>query len=199
MKKLTILAFALFLILAGCSSQRTVTRTAVDETIDISGRWNDIDSQEVANQIVTDVLARPWLSDFMMANGQKPVVVVGPVRNKSSEHIPVEAFVKDIERELVNSGKIRFVAGDEMRAALEAEIMHQQTNASEETMKRLAAQTGADFMLMGSLISIEDKAEGRKVVYYQADMELINIETHEKVWMGTKKIKKLVEQSGARW
>ncbi|MCD4829108.1 MAG: penicillin-binding protein activator LpoB [Candidatus Cloacimonetes bacterium] len=199
MKRFVLFTFVLAFVLAGCGANRTVTRTAVDETIDISGRWNDVDSREVANQIVTDVLARPWLSDYMMASGEKPVVVVGPVRNKSSEHISIEAFVNDIERELVNSGKIRFVAGDDMRNALSAEIMHQQTNASEETVKRLASQTGADFMLMGTLLSIEDKADGRKVMYYQADMELINIETHEKVWMGTKKIKKLIEQSGARW
>jgi uncharacterized protein (TIGR02722 family) len=153
----------------------------------------------VAGQIVNDVLGRPWLSDYMMEQGRKPVVVVGPVQNKSSEHIATDAFVKDIERELINSGKIKFVAGDAMRGALEAELQHQQTNASEETMKRLASQTGADFMLMGSLLSIEDQYEGKKVVYYQADMELINIETHEKVWMGTKKIKKYIEQSRNKW
>ena len=41
--------------------------------------------------------------------------------------------------------------------------------------------------------------EGKRAVLYQVDMELINIETMEKVWLGTKKIKKLVEQSKVRW
>ncbi len=199
MKKALLLLIATVFVITGCGPTRTVQRTAVDQTIDLSGRWNDTDSQEVAGQIVNDVLGRPWLSDYMMEQGRKPVVVVGPVQNKSSEHIATDAFVKDIERELINSGKIKFVAGDAMRGALEAELQHQQTNASEETMKRLASQTGADFMLMGSLLSIEDQYEGKKVVYYQADMELINIETHEKVWMGTKKIKKYIEQSRNKW
>jgi len=30
-------------------------------------------------------------------------------------------------------------------------------------------------------------------------MELSNIETHEKVWMGTKKSKKYIEQSRNKW
>ena len=49
--------------------------------------------------------------------------------------------------------------------------------------------TGADFMLQGTINSIVDSYKKEKVVYYQIDLELTNLETNEVVWMGDKKIK----------
>ena len=47
---------------------------------------------------------------------------------------------------------------------------------------------------------VADKAayRGKRVVFYQTDLELINIETMEKVWIGDKKIKKYVSKPGMR-
>jgi hypothetical protein len=45
-------------------------------------------------------------------------------------------------------------------------------------------------MLAGTVQSIEDKEGGTKVVFYQVDMTLLNIESNRKVWIGQKKIKK---------
>lgn len=192
----------IFLVLAlavsGCTT-RTVQRTAADEQTDLSGRWNDTDSRLVAEEMIDDVLNRPWLQRFMDAEGEQPVVVVGDVRNLSQEHIDTNPFIKDIERELVNSGMVRFVAGDEQRAAIRAERMDQQTQASRETIARLGEETGADFMLQGSISSVVDAIEGQRAVFYQVDMELINIETNEKVWIGSKEIKKIIEQRRARF
>jgi hypothetical protein len=48
-------------------------------------------------------------------------------------------------------------------------------------------------MLQGVVNSIVDTARRRKVVFYQVDLELSDIETAEKVWIGSKKIKKFVK------
>ena len=66
-------------------------------------------------------------------------------------------------------------------------------------MKKLANETGADFMLLGSINSVVDTWEGEKVVYYQIDLELINLEAHTKVWIGDEKIKKIIEQDNYKW
>ncbi len=190
----------LFLLVIGCGPSRKVSRIGVDETTDISGRWNDTDSRLTAQAMVSDVLSRPWLSDFEMNHdGNKPVVIVGTIRNKSSEHIPINTFVKDIERELINSGKVTFVASKQERKEVREERMDQQSHASVETAAELAQETGANFMLQGVISSIVDKFEGRKVIYYQVDMELIDLTKNTKVWMGNKKIKKFIEQAGAKW
>jgi PBP1b-binding outer membrane lipoprotein LpoB len=126
-------------------------------------------------------------------------VIVGTVRNQSSEHIDTSIFITDIERELINSGMVRFVATAEAREEIRGERMDQQTQASEETIARLGEETGADFMMQGSISSTVDAVEGERAVFYQVDMELIRIQSNEKVWIGSKEIKKLIEQRRARF
>ncbi|ORC30242.1 penicillin-binding protein activator LpoB [Marispirochaeta aestuarii] len=198
--KLSLLIIAVVFTVAGCATSGvTVERTAADTQTDLSGRWNDTDSRLVAEEMIRDMSSRPWLGDFRAAEGRKPVLIVGSIRNKSSEHIDTTPFVKDIERELINGGQVTFVANPEERVGVRAEKEDQQFEASQETIKRLGEETGADFMLIGSISSQVDAIEGKRATLYQVDMELINIENMEKVWIGTKKIKKLVEQSKVRW
>jgi uncharacterized protein (TIGR02722 family) len=189
-----------FLLMSCGGPNRTVTRVAVDQATDLSGKWNDTDARQVAEEMIRDVVSRPWLSDYKMEHdGQKPTVIVGTIRNRSSEHIDTGTFIADFERELINSGKVKFVASAKQRGEIRAERMDQQSNASMETAKRLANETGADFMLQGSIKTITDKVEGTKVVFYQVDLELINLETNEKVWIGQKKIKKIIDQKDYSW
>jgi len=198
MKKLMLLLFVAVLMFSGCATT-TVSRTATDSTTDLSGRWNDTDSRMVAEQMVKELIYRPWLSDFLMENDEKPVVIVGSIRNRSSEHIDTSVFIKDIERELINSGKVTFVATSKERKEVIEERFHQQSHASVETAASIAQETGADFMLIGEISSITDAIQGTKAIFYQVDLELINIETNEKVWMGNKKIKKIVSRSKMKW
>ncbi len=188
------------LLLVGCAAPtRTVSRISTDEVTDQSGYWNDTDSRLVAEQIVKDLIYKPWLSDYSMDHGKKPTLIVGSVRNMSSEHIQTNAFIKDIERELINSGKVKFVASSKEREEIRQERMEQQSYASEESAKRLAAETAADFILQGKITSIVDAIEDQEAKFYQVDMELINVETNEKVWIGTKKIKKFITKSRTKW
>ena len=197
MKRLLVLILAI-VSLAGCASTK-VTRTSSDEVIDLSGRWNDTDSRLTAEEIVSDCLSRPWIDDYLAENGEKPVVIVGSVRNKSSEHIEVLTFIKDIERELINSGRVRFVASAVEREEVREEREDQQSNATEETTNALAAETGADYMMQGVITSITDAVEGKKVIKYQISMELIHLQTNEKAWIGENEVKKLIKQSKSKW
>lgn len=199
LKKSVLLIAVLMLIISCGGPTKQVSRVGVDTTIDLSGRWNDADARMVSEKIVDDVLDANWLFSWMGDNQEKPIVIVGTIGNKTSEHINTETFATDIERELVNSGKVRFVAAKKQRDEIRDERLDQQSQASEETSKRLAQELGADFMLQGTLSSIEDAVDGKKVVYYQADMNLVNLETNEIVWMGSKKIKKFVKQSKLKW
>ena len=149
--------------------------------------------------MITDCLNRPWYQTMLQQkNGQVPTVVIGKVRNKSHEHINVETFIKDIERALINSGKADFVANAEERTELRDELASQAGNATEETRKDAGQEIGADLMLTGTLNSIVDQEGGEQVIYYQVDMELTDIQSHKKVWIGDKKIKKYVSQSSVK-
>jgi len=199
MKKLLIVLVVMAVLPLGCGGGKTVTRLDTESVTDLSGKWNDTDSRLVAEEMIGDCLSRPWLTNFAAAKGNKPVVTVGTIRNKSSEHIEMETFISDFERELINAGSVRFVASKEQRVEIRDERSEQQEFASRETAKKLRAETGADFMLQGAIKTITDQEGGNRVVFYQTDLELVNIETMEKVWVGTKKIKKGISQSGSKW
>ncbi|MDD2331288.1 MAG: penicillin-binding protein activator LpoB [Candidatus Cloacimonetes bacterium] len=197
MKKLfIILSLVLLLALTACGPNRNVQRVSTDQTTDLSGRWNDTDSRLVAEEMVRDLLTRPFVGNFTSKNGRPPYVIVGTVKNLSSEHIATDVFVKDIERELLNSGTVRFVASRSDRDDIRDERLDQQSQATEESAKRLAAEVGADYMLQGSIKTIIDRVEGVQAKFYQVDMQLINIENNLTEWMGNKSIKKVVSQRG---
>ena len=187
------------LLLSGCGAGRQVARVDVDSVIDLSGKWNDTDSRLVSEEMIADCLSRPWITNFAQDQGRKPVVTVGTIRNRSEEHINTATFTKDFERELINSGVVKFVGDRTERIEVRDERQDQQIHASDETAKRLGQETGADFVMMGTISTITDQIEGRRVVYYQTDLELINVESNEKAWIGTKKIKKDITQKGKKW
>lgn len=187
------------LALVGCGSSQTVSRIEPNETVDLSGDWNDTDSRLVAEEMISDVLSRPWLGDFKGEKKRSPDVIVGTVKNRSAEHIQTVAFIKNLERELINSGRVSFVANKEERVEVREERADQQENASAESMKKFQKEAGADFMLRGDIATIIDQAGGDQVKYYQVNLELVNLESNRKVWIGEKKIKKLVSQSGTKF
>jgi hypothetical protein len=130
---------------------------------------------------------------------EAPTVIVGTVRNLSSEHLNTGVLVEDLQRALINSGKVKFVASKEERAEVRDERLDQDTNASEETKKAHGQEIGADYMLSGSISSLEDKEDGKAVILYQVDMKLLNVKTNQIAWSGQKKIKKTVKRSGSGW
>jgi uncharacterized protein (TIGR02722 family) len=186
---------AVVAILAACSSTPNVTRTSSDEVIDVSGYWNDSDSQMVSQEMIEDSLGRVWIEEWRGATGKKPTVIVGAIRNQSSEHINTRTFTKDLERAFVNSGRVRLVASSDERSGMRDERLDQLRNSTIDTAKSMGKEIGADFMLIGGINSIIDAAGGTKVRFYQVELELVNLESNEKVWIGQKKIKKVVTQS----
>ncbi|HRU40307.1 MAG TPA: penicillin-binding protein activator LpoB [Candidatus Goldiibacteriota bacterium] len=187
-------AVALMALMAACGGMQ-VQRVSSDTVTDLSGRWNDTDSQLVAEQIVTDMTSKKWLSTFLKAKGREPRIIVGTIRNKSDEHIEIETFRKDIENALTNSGDVRFVASKEEREEMREERTDMQEYASDDTKKAFKKEKAADFMMKGVLTSIPDTKGGTKAIYYQVDFELFDLESNEKVWVGQKKIKKVISKS----
>jgi len=185
------------LLIAGCGTQ--VTRLDADETIDLSGEWNDTDSRLVAEEMISDALSHPWTSNFVGESGRAPTVIVGTVRNRSHEHINVNTFVADMERALVNSGRVEFVASSGERGEIREEREDQDLNASEQTRSEAGQETGADFMLKGQINTIVDVEGKQQVRYYQIDLTMISMADNRKVWLGQKKIKKLVENGKVRY
>jgi uncharacterized protein (TIGR02722 family) len=191
-----LLVVMIAVVAVGCG--RKVERVGTQEVMDLSGKWNDTDSRLVSEEMIKDVLSRPWLTRFETKKGRPPAVIVGKIRNKSHEHINVTTFVSDMEKELINSGLVEFVASKTERSEIREERQDMDLHASEDTRKEMGQEKGADFMLKGVISTIIDTEGKEQVRYYQVDLTLISLSNNRKVWVGQKKIKKYLKKAGAR-
>ena len=197
MKKLLLLA-ALAALIAGCGG-RTVTRTDPGTVTDLSGHWNDTDSRIVADSMVAQCLAGAWLNVSYRGDGgsrsedSRPVIVVGGIRNQSLEHINTGVFMSNIERALLNSGRVLIAAGGGSREEVRQERREQSIFASPESAAQFGREVGADYVMLGTVNSVEDQEGSVRAVYYQVNLELVDVETALKSWMGSTEIKKIIE------
>jgi hypothetical protein len=199
-KLLCVFAGICLLIAASCSSRPKVTRLDAGTQIELSGYWNDTDVRIVCDALINDCLNSPRVAQAIAAKGHaRPVVLVGIFRNESSEHIDTEIISSTMETVIFNSGLLDFVAGGGTRLELRAERLDQQTNASEATRTALINETGADFLLTGTVRSIVDRAANYTVRSYFVFAELTDIETNMRLWMAENSdIKKQIVQSRFR-
>jgi hypothetical protein len=150
----------------------------------------------VAETMIKDCLGHPWLPRFSEGRpGKQPIVIVGRIVNQSHEHMNTQVFIKDLERALINSGRVQFVASTDERIGLREEKMDQQRGFTRpDTVSPINREIGANFMLTGTVNSVKDEIKGEYVILYQVNLELIDLESNMKAWIGQEKIKKVVER-----
>jgi uncharacterized protein (TIGR02722 family) len=189
-----ILGILLCFTVVSCGSEVTRLATSPETDLDLSGRWNDVDARLVAEEMTQDIIDKILKNkQFIEINQGTPILMVGNIVNKTHEHIEAETFIKDIERNLLNSGVARIITNSLFRERLRDEKAYQ---AGTDKQKIIGSELGAEFMLFGSINSIVDTKMEDKVINYQVSLELVKTLTNEVVWMGDKKIKKYIGKPG---
>lgn len=179
------------LILTSCA--RSVTRLDPGEAVDLSGRWNDTDSRQVAASMVKNLLASDKFKEYAQQLGKKPSIIVGLVRNRTSEHIDTDNYVKRIELAIFDSGLADLVESGAFRDRLRVERVNQRDFANAKTMAKWGEETGANLMLFGEMTSETDVYQKQRVVNYVTTLFLTDMETNKRVWYGQEEIKKYVK------
>jgi uncharacterized protein (TIGR02722 family) len=190
MHKIFTILFVAFIV---SSCARTVTRVSPETQVDLSGRWNDTDSRLVADQMIFDLFDSDQFKKYSKELGRKPVLIVGLIKNKTSEHIDAGNYVKKFELVIHNSGIAELVESDEFRDKLRLERAQQQEFADPATVAQWGKETGADLMLFGEMNSETDTYNKKRVVNYITTLYLTDMETSKRVWYGQKEIKKFVK------
>jgi uncharacterized protein (TIGR02722 family) len=142
--------------------------------------------------MIYDLFDSDRFKEYAKAKTTKPVIVVGTIRNKTSEHIDADNFIKKFEVVIHNSGAAELVESSEFRDQLRVERLEQQEFADPATVKRMGREAGADLMLFGEITSEIDTDNSRRVVNYITTLFLTDIETNKRIWYGQNEIKKLV-------
>ncbi len=177
-----ILATALIMSLLGaCATTRTLdpdTEKHYDASYDFS------DKKQIVDTLTQSLLSSPNVP----TETKKPIIVVYGIDNETSEHINTGGITDDIRLALIKSGEYRFV-NRKQRDNLQDEADYQYAGfVPPEQRVAEGRQLGADFILSGTLRSIEKqqprqiRLTKRKLVYYSMNLELTNLESGEISW-----------------
>lgn len=200
MKKFAFLFAAVFtgLIMVSCGSTK-VSRVDSDEVIDLDGYWNESDVRIVCDSLIEECISSPRIAKFEGQQGRATVVIIDSIRNQSSEHIDTSIVEKKFQTAIINSGVMEFVSSSTERQALREEKADQADHSTYDTAKEMDQETGADFMLKGSVKTIVQSAGDKTVRTYYVYAELHDIKTNKIVWMAENdSIKKVIKRQKAK-
>jgi len=176
------LAVAAVLFMAGCTV--TTRDVSSDQEVIYDEGYHFSDKKNIVNAMADSLISKPPLVN---AN-DRPVIVVYGIANRTSEHISTSAITDDIRQVLLASGKVRFV-NKIQRENISRETDYQYSGkVTTETRIKLGRQVGADYMLTGTLRSIEKKQPRqmrlkKKILkYYSLNLELTDLETSLIEW-----------------
>lgn len=182
-------------VLVSCApTHRDVRRVPPETVVDVDYRFDDEDARQVWQGMVNDATFRGWSDRWIQEHGgRRPIIIIGRIRNNTQDYINTNLFTRNFEREMLNSGKVRVVSARDDRGELRDERLQGQEWNSPETRKVMKNELGADLMLLGDINDVQERSlSGRTVVkYYQVNLDLTDIETNEKVWIGSVDVKKV--------
>ncbi len=190
MKKQTTLICVLLAalsILAACSGAPDVNYgdpTAV-ETVTID--FGSTDLQSIGEKMTQSLLA-----SGVLANGQRPVLYVAQVKNRTDEQLDTKSVTDKIRTALLRSGRVRFSAAMEANNEIVSQLEHQNMSGltSAETAKKYGKQVGADYFLFGEITNIRKQAGRVEDVYFKFTLNLVDIESGLIEWADEKEIRK---------
>ena len=178
----------LFTVIVGCSGSSVYVREDnVTKTID----YSDTELKLMAEKMVISLLESPVIQS-------RPKIWVSDVQNRTSEYIDTQGMLDKISVALLKSGKVRLVDREAVRKLAEEKMLVDMRRIDVQDAVKLGQVAGADYVLMGNLMSIEHKDEGflseDKLVYYKFTMRLVGMDS-EILWMDEKEIKKTTDKS----
>lgn len=153
--------------------------------------FGSTDLNLIVEKMVTSLLQTPILD-----GKNQPVIMLGGVKNKTSEHIDTKNITDKIKTTLLKSGRVRVTSYNEIGQDLIDELDYQSSKyVNQETAKQVGQQIAADYKIYGEITSIE-KNDGKNIdLYYKMTLNLANIETGLTEWADEKEIRKAGNKS----
>lgn len=178
-----VLAFAV-----SCAGPRVFTKGTYEDPNTIAlldDRFSENDMQLIAKKMIQSMAG----SDIVGSNGA-PVVMVGKMRNRTSEHIDMTMLSDKVRTQLIHSGRFRFADVMNRRDIAEEYEYQQSGYVDPNQAKGPGSQTGAEYLLTGTLTANVQQAGRNKLIYYKATFQLTNLLTSEIAWTDEKEIRK---------
>jgi penicillin-binding protein activator len=169
------------LIMTGCMSSTKNLNPKTEVHYDASYDFSD--KNKIVDGLVTPLLAAP-----VFPVQEKPIMIIYPVVNETSEHIGTDGITDDIRMKLVQSGRFRFISEDQ-RSNIQKETKYQYQGYVDPAMRvEQGRQLGANYIMSGTLRSIK-KEQPKQVrltkkerIYYSLNLTITDLKTSEIVY-----------------
>lgn len=184
-KSAAFLALALpAMFLTSCVSLSfNTSHTTSESQTDYSESWTDGDLKHVADSLVQDCVNSTGFSNYIKETGEIPQVIIGPVANKSGEHIDTSKLARRLQTSIINSGAMKVVAAPE-HLALYSDNVEDDYYYAFEKLKESALQLGADFIFQGSVTSRIENKDNRQICNFLVEMEILDLQNDKILWQG---------------
>ena len=169
-------------VLSGCAA--TTRDLNPDEPIHYDASYDFSDKKRIVDDLTVSLLNSPTVP----ADSGVPLLIIYGVANQTSEHVNTGGITDDIRLALLQSGRYRFLS-EAQRDNINKEVSYQQGGAVDpQQLITTGKQSGADYILGGTLRSIEKtqprqwRLNKREIIYYSLNLELTSLTTGEIAW-----------------
>ena len=192
MKYMAIGCAAMAAMLCGCA-----TTVARETQLDRKAMTAALEPQDVRRTV--EKMVDSMLQDYEYiaeANGNRPVLDISGIKNRSSMHIDMASITDSIRTKLLRSRRFRFM--DRTTSADDLEFMNDQAmNGLTDQSKAIQAgqQTAAQMYLYGALTEMRQQVNGVTDRYYKFTLNLKDLRTGELIWTDEQEIRKESERT----
>ena len=146
--------------------------------------------------MVGDLLNSPAFAQIAGQPQVQPVIIVGKLKNSTSEHIDMQSLADKIQTQLANTGRFAFVDANARQAIAEEYEYQGSGYVRPDQAKGPGQQVSPDYLMTGELASIKQRVGSDEFIYYKMTTKLSNLRTALVVWQDEKELKKkFVKQS----
>ncbi len=177
LKKIVIILVSLLFvqIFFSCSS----INTADSKNDNDSKVWTEIDSEIIADSIVSNLLASEWNTKF--STKRKPKLIVGSIDDLTDEKIDTDLLSKNIERSFINSGNVTFISSKSKREEARNDRMNENDFEGKKEFQKYLKPLKADFFICGNIKLVVDSVSVQKLKEYELTLKVIKTKNLESV------------------
>jgi uncharacterized protein (TIGR02722 family) len=183
---------------AACSGPRAFTRGQYEDPNVIemlSDQFNENDLQLIAKKIVDSLAGSPAFSQIP----GRPIIVVGKMKNSTSEHIDMRSLSDKVEVQLQKTNQFVFMDKGARQEIAEEYEYQGSGYVKPDKAKRPGEQASADYLMTGEISSIVQEVGADKLVYYKMTAKLHNLRSGIIEWADEKELRKKFEKKGISW
>ncbi len=158
-----------------CSSTNTTTsKIKIENKI-----WNTTDSELIVDSLIVEILNSKKIKEF--EKKQKPVIIVGKIENLSNEEIDTSLLEKNLERGLLNSGKVTFITSKEQREKIRNNRKARSSFSVKKEFGKYLKPLKSDLFIDGKFELIIDSLNISVTKKYKLSVQIFNSKNYELV------------------